>query len=105
MNKMYSRTGPLFESPFKRIVVEDEAYFSRLVTYIHQNPEKHGIIDDYRNYPYSSYHAYLEAEKATKLNKAEVLGWFGDYKGFTASHDLQRKELSSATEDRFDFTH
>ena len=86
MNKMYNRTGPLFESPFKRIAVPKEDYFSRLLIYIHHNPEKHGIIDDYRNYPYSSYHAYREMEKHTKLNKEEALAWFGGTEGFLDFH-------------------
>ena len=53
VNNMYERTGPLFESPFKRIAVTHTSYLSALVTYIHQNPQKHGLIDDYRDYPYS----------------------------------------------------
>lgn len=101
MNKMYHRKGPLFESPFKRIAVPEEAYFSRLLIYIHLNPEKHGIIDDYRNYPYSSYHAYREMEKNTKLNKAEVLAWFGGNKGFIDFHQANVENLKVVNENWF----
>ena len=38
INKVYGRTGPLFERPFKRIPVTDNKYFARLLIYIHQNP-------------------------------------------------------------------
>ncbi len=92
INKMYERTGPLFESPFKRIPVTEEAYFSKLVTYIHQNPSKHGLTDDYRDYPHSSYHAYLFEQRNTKLNRAEVLEWFGGEKEFTQFHDDQYRQ-------------
>ncbi|GEO20110.1 hypothetical protein [Cyclobacterium qasimii] len=101
MNKMYNRTGPIFESPFKRITVSKEAYFSRLLIYIHLNPEKHGIIADYRNYPYSSYQAYCEREKNTKLEKAEVLDWFGGSKGFLDFHRVNLENGKEIDENLF----
>lgn len=93
MNKKYDRTGSLFESPFKRIEVKEEAYFSRLVAYIHQNPQKHGIIDDYRNYSHSSYKGHLAASKASKLNRSEVFDWFGGELQYLNLHTEQQKRL------------
>jgi len=52
INKQHERTGKLFELPFRRIEVENDAYFSRLVYYIHANPQTHGLIVDFREYPY-----------------------------------------------------
>jgi hypothetical protein len=46
INLANGRTGPLFERPFKRIPVTDGKYFTRLLIYIHQNPQRHGLIDD-----------------------------------------------------------
>lgn len=89
MNKMYGRTGPLFESPVKRILVEDEHYFSMLVTYIHQNPQKHGIVDNYKDYPYSSYHTHLHEGRITKLSREDVLEWFGGQDGYSDFHRNQ----------------
>ncbi len=57
INKAYSRTGTLFEGRFKRKPITDNSYFTRLITYIHQNPQLHGFVDDYRDWPYSSYQA------------------------------------------------
>jgi len=85
MNKMYDRTGALFETPFKRIEVNNDSYFSALIAYIHRNPETHGIIDDFREYPYSSYHAMLQ-EKTSKINRKEVMEWFGNGASFVKSH-------------------
>jgi putative transposase len=85
INKMYERTGPLFESPFKRIAVKEEAYFSQLVTYIHHNPVKHGFVTDFRDYAYSSYHAHLGSSD-TKLNQQDVLDWFGGEKAYVEFH-------------------
>jgi len=44
-NKVNQRTGSLFEKPFHRKLVKDQAYFQRLVLYIHYNPQKHGSTD------------------------------------------------------------
>lgn len=52
INKAYGRTGGLFETPFRRIPVEDEAYFCQLVFYTHFNPQKHGFAKDFRTYEY-----------------------------------------------------
>lgn len=89
VNKMYDRTGALFESPFKRIAVTNDAYFSQLIAYIHLNPVKHGFVKDLKEYPYSSYHAHLATSK-TKLNRKEVLDWFGGEQAYTSFHSDQQ---------------
>ena len=92
INKTYNRTGSLFERPFRRIPVTSDAYFSQLVYYIHFNPQKHGFVDDFSDWDYSSYHSHLE-NKPTKLNRDDVISWFGsklDYQQFHASfHDIR----------------
>ncbi|MEQ9286706.1 MAG: hypothetical protein RIG77_07345 [Cyclobacteriaceae bacterium] len=88
VNKMADRTGPLFEPRFKRIAINNDAYFSQLITYIHRNPEKHGFVSDFRDYPYSSYHAHLSHLK-TKLNRKEVLDWFGGKNEYVQFHKDQ----------------
>ena len=84
-NKAYQRTGPLFERPFKRKQVHDLAYFQRLVIYIQQNPQKHGIVDDFREWPFSSYTA-LVTEKMTHLQRDKVRNWFGGTQELIESH-------------------
>ncbi len=75
INKMYGRTGALFERPFRRIEVAGKAYFKRLVTYIHRNPEHHQLVNDFRDWPYSSYEA-LHTSQPTKVQRERVLDWF-----------------------------
>ncbi len=101
INKAYDRTGSLFENPFGRIEVSSDAYFIRLVTYIHQNPQKHGLVDDFRNWPYSSYHTLLST-KPTRLKRDDVLGWFDGSTRFEAAHQrliLERDVIKLAPED------
>jgi len=85
MNKAYGRTGSLFEERFGRIEVNSERYFLNLIFYIHFNPQKHGFVADFRDWPWSSYHA-LQAKSNTPLNRTEVLDWFGDAKRFKDFH-------------------
>ena len=77
INKGYGRTGPLFERPFRRIPVTESKYFARLLVYIHQNPQRHGLIDDYRHWPYSSYGIFM-GEQTTFVKREVVREWFGD---------------------------
>ena len=84
-NKRYSRTGGLFEEPFHRIEVDDDAYFSKLLWYIHFNPQKHGFVKDFREYEHSSYRSHL-LERKTKLNRTEVLNWFGNKDAYIQFH-------------------
>ncbi len=92
VNPKWKRAGNLFQRPFKRVLVDSEVHFARLVYYIHKNPEKHGIFKDYTRYFWSSYQALL-SEKPTRLQREEVLEWFGGKKAFEnfhrQEHDLE----------------
>jgi putative transposase len=94
INKAHGRTGALFEEPFRRIEVKSNAYFSKLVHYIHMNPQTHGFVDDFKVYPHSSFAALL-SEKDTRLFRNEVLEWFGGRLNFKAFHEnLPSEKLS-----------
>jgi len=45
-NKLYNRKGSLFRNTFKRKLITDKIYYSRLIRYIHLNPVKHGFAED-----------------------------------------------------------
>src|SRR3974377_2385016 len=77
MNRAYGRTGSLFENRYRRREITTDHYFQRVIHYIHWNPQKHGFITDYRDYPYSSYQLFL-IDKPTFIRRSEVLDWFGD---------------------------
>ena len=80
------RTGSLFEKPFHRKIITDDGYFWRLVLYIHSNPQKHGLTDDFRLWPFSSYAAML-SDQPTRLKRDEVLLAFGGRESFVQQHD------------------
>ena len=93
-NSVYGRTGTLFERPFRRKVVDSEKYLTQIVLYLHWNPQKHGIVDDFRRYLHSSYQTIL-ADNRTFLQRDEVLEWFGGRAGFTEGHNqyVEEKEI------------
>jgi putative transposase len=85
INKAYQRTGSLFQNPFGRVPVTSDAHFVHLIAYIHHNPQKHGLVDDFRAWPHSSYHTIL-SQKPTRLKREAVWAWFDDLAAFQASH-------------------
>ena len=86
INSAYHRTGSLFQHPFGRIVVDTDSYYRQLVVYIHQNPQRHGLIDDFRQWPYSSYAAFY-SDRTSRVRREEVLTWFDNIANFRAAHD------------------
>ena len=96
-NKRNRRTGSLFQRPFGRVEITTNTQLIHIVTYIHQNPEKHGLVDDFRDWPYSSYQAFYSEAKGAYLKHSEVLGWFGEINDFEQAHqmDYKMKEITS----------
>jgi len=93
INKTMGRTGSLFEHPFRRKIVTTDAYIQKLVCYIHHNPQKHGFIDNYKDYPWSSYGTILSS-KPTQLKRECVIRWFDGIDNFIYSHE-QRKDYDN----------
>ena len=78
-NRRHGHDGPLFRGRYKAVLVEEEEYLLGLVRYIHHNPLKAGVVEDLRNYPWSSHHGYLSgAAEWGWLLKNPVLSKFSD---------------------------
>lgn len=89
LNKQQNRVGSLFQKNFKRLAIDSAPYFARLILYVHANPELHGIWDDYRDWPHSSYGPLL-ADGPTRLQRTGVLEWFGGKTAFAEAHRQYR---------------
>ena len=85
INKAYNRTGSLFQHPFGRVMVTSDRQFFNVVRYIHQNPQKHKFVEDFRDWKWSSYGAIL-ADKPTRLSRDAVLEWFGNREDYLSLH-------------------
>jgi putative transposase len=103
INKAYGRTGALFQHHFGRISIHSDRYFNALVRYIHHNPCKHGFVEDFRDWPYSSYHNLLVDEPA-QLDMEKLIDQFGGLKQFRKYHSAtsQGKRISGLTGNDYD---
>lgn len=54
-NARYSRTGTLFEGPFKSIQVESREYLVHLCRYIHRNPLEAGLVTKPEHWRHSNF--------------------------------------------------
>ena len=95
INKAYGRTGGLFEHPFGRIPVDSDTYFTQLIVYIHQNPQRHGLIANFRDWPYSSYQT-LFSTQPTRLKREMVIDWFDGTERVSAQHERQINQAQVA---------
>jgi len=86
INKRYNRTGSLLEKPFERKRITEESYLKQVILYIHNNPVKHGITNNAKDYKWSSYNSILSS-KNSKLKRKEVLDYFEDESNFIFSHN------------------
>lgn len=84
-NKMYERKGSLFLKNFKRKEVNNEAYFTKLIHYIHFNPVHHGFIKNIDAWEWSSFRAFTSKQKSL-LERDEVLKWFSGEKEYLKFH-------------------
>jgi REP element-mobilizing transposase RayT len=85
INVAYSRTGCLFERPFKRKIVTSPDYFRQLVVYIHRNPEKHGCSQTFSDWPHSSFDRFLDAGDVL-IERSTVVSAFGGLREFRGAH-------------------
>lgn len=83
-NRDRGRVGALFQRPFGRVPVRDEAHRRVLGIYVHINPQRHGIATAFREWPYTSY-AELMGHGATVLQRETLLAWYGGRLGFEAA--------------------
>ena len=85
VNNATGRSGALFERPFERISVTDEKYLMQLIVYIHQNPQKHKFVEDFRDWDYSSYHDLI-GNTPTRLQRNKMMELFGSRDDFIRIH-------------------
>lgn len=50
----------IWQRHFWEHCIRDEADFERHVDYVHVNPVKHGLVSRVKDWPYSSFHRYVE---------------------------------------------
>lgn len=92
-NNQHNRVGTLFQTPFKRVLIDDHSHLTYLIFYIHSNPQKHKLIADFVSWRWSSYPRLISDAK-TKLFRKEVMEFFGGKLQFTAFHTSNAEMLN-----------
>ena len=71
-NKMYDRSGTLFEGPFEAIPVTEEVYVVHLCRYVHRNPLEARLVARLDDWPYSNYLERICQRDGTLVDKEFV---------------------------------
>jgi REP element-mobilizing transposase RayT len=83
-NKRHQRTGHLFQNRYKSILCEEEAYFVKLVSYIHLNALRAGLVsslEELERYPWSGHAAVMGRGVHAWQDTEYVLQQFGSAAG------------------------
>lgn len=67
MNRVYGRTGTLWEGRFRSCVVDSEVYVIACYRYIEMNPVRAGLVRHPRDYPWSSFRTNAEEARDPML--------------------------------------
>lgn len=92
INKQNQSFGSLFQQKSKsRLLSEQipgkkESYFEECFFYVHNNPKKDGLVNDLKDWPYSSYLDYVGKRNGTLCNKE----LFFKISGLTGKDILER---------------
>ena len=84
-NKIYKRPGGLFQSNFKRKLIDSQEYLQNAIAYIHTNPIHHEIAGDLEFWPYNSYQDYLD-DNFDVINPMSVFSAFSSKNHFLKYH-------------------
>lgn len=79
-NRRHRRYGHLFQNRYKSILCQEDTYCLELVRYIHLNPVRAKLVDNYGDlskYPYSGHSALLGQHPNDWQDIDYVLGLFG----------------------------
>jgi putative transposase len=85
INHRFNRHGKLFEEPFRRKLISNDAYFTSLIYYIHFNPQQHQFVRDFREWEFTSYHSFF-GDRDDFIEKSKVINWFGSLDDLSNAH-------------------
>lgn len=75
-NKKYDYSGHVFEKRYGAELLDSLDYEFDVSKYIHLNPLKGGLVDALEDYPWSSYHDYVNGEAPNLVDTKHLLSFF-----------------------------
>ncbi len=81
-NRKHDQRGHLFQSRYKALIVDADAYLTWLSRYIHLNPVRAGMVPEPLEYPWSSYRSFVDRARTPEwLQTGFILRQFGRTRG------------------------
>jgi REP element-mobilizing transposase RayT len=83
-NRRHKRVGHLFQNRYKSIICEEEAYFDKLVAYIHLNPLRAGLVESQAQlatWPWSGHAVLMNKVRYEWMDREYILQFFGKTEG------------------------
>ena len=71
-NKLNKTTGTLFQKGFYDQLIKTEKQLHETINYIHYNPVKNGLVEEAKDYIYSSYNFYFQRDNRFQLIMMET---------------------------------
>lgn len=95
INKMYKRSGTLWEGRYKSCPTQAETYLLACQRYIELNPVRANMVEHPADYRWSSYRANAQGEPSDLISQHEVYARLGlnDADRFSAYRELFRAQL------------
>ncbi|MGA9213584.1 transposase [Kaistella sp.] len=87
-NKMFQRKGALFIDYIKRERIDEEGQLKNIFKEIHQIPMQHQFVKSSEEWKYSSFKAYLNTNKSTKVSTDYMIGFFDDCDDLIQFHKI-----------------
>lgn len=94
-NTIHKRKGPLWESRFRSVLVEDDEQLNHLIRYLHLNPTTANLVKKPEDWAFSSYLEYL-----SEVNDVAAICHFDDipvpsnYRKFMNDQISYQRELA-----------
>ena len=102
-NKKHGRKGPLWESKFKNVLVDNDEQLIHLTRYIHLNPVIAFLVDKPEQWIFSSYKEYFSVPSQRVCQFEDILKISPtDYKKFVNNQISYQRELAKIKKLLFD---
>ncbi len=76
-NRRWRRTGPLWQSRYQAKLIDEQDYLSGVITYIHLNPVRAGLVNDPSKYTLSGHRDLMGKIRSPLCDVNEALSCFG----------------------------
>ena len=77
-SRLEHRHRGVWQKRFWEHQIRDERDLQNHIDYIHYNPVKHGLAKDIDEWPWSTYHKYVESGRYKMVDLEEMQGRVGD---------------------------